>query len=216
MTRQASVDVTPDGYLVAKIDADAEMWTPSGEPGRFEAVNNPKTIDFVIRDGEAVELRPHGESDSLSRVGPLYQRSVLLLVVLLAAATAVVTLVESAIRFRGALPATRLQRRLNVGQFLAAVLWLVALGGVAVFAGGAEDESRLIFDWPGTPLLIASSSALLASILSACVLIALPFAWRDAEGWGVWHKLWFSAASIILCALGVQLAFWGFLEPWAA
>lgn len=216
MTRQASVDVTPDGYLVTKIGADAEIWTPSGEPGRFQAVSNPQTIDFVIRNGEAVELRPHGESDSLSRVGLLYQRSVLLLVVLLAGATAVVTLVQSAIRFRAALPATRLQRRLNVGQFLAAAFWLVALGGVAVFAGGAEDESRLIFDWPGTSLLIASSSALLASLLSAGVLIALPSAWRGANGWGVWHKLWFSASSIIFCALGVQLAFWGFLEPWAA
>jgi CubicO group peptidase (beta-lactamase class C family) len=216
MTRQTSADVTPDGYLVMQGGGDIETWTPTEHPGHFQAVNSPQTADFVFRDGEAVAFHPHGETDALGRVGALYQRSVLLLVVLLAIAAAAITLIQPAIRSRRALPGTRLQRRLNVAQLLAAAAWLIALGAVAVFASAAENEARLVFDWPGAPLLIASSAALFASLLSAGVLIALPLVWRGAEGWAFWRKLWFSASSVVFCALGVQLALWGFLEPWAA
>ena len=171
MTRQSSVDITPDGFLVTQGGGDSETWSPTEQPGHFQAIDSPQTADFAVRDGKAVAFHPHGENDSLARVGPLYQRSVPLLIVLLASAAAVTTLIRPAIRLRRALPATRLQRRLNGAQLIASAAWLIALGAGAVFASGAENEGRLVFDSPGSSILIASSAALFASLLSAGVLI---------------------------------------------
>jgi hypothetical protein len=38
----------------------------------------------------------------------------------------------------------------------------------------------------------------------------------EDAGWGRWRKLRFSTTNILFCALGLQLALWGFLQPWAA
>ena len=216
MIGPSSIDVTPDGYLVTRTGGENETWTPTGRPGQFQVVDGPQTSDFAIRGGEAVVWYQQGGTASFDRVGPLYQRNVLLVVVLLASAAAAATLIGAAIRFRTALPATNIQRRLNGAQLLAAGAWLIALGACAVFVSGAENLVGLVFNWPGVPLLIASSAALFASLLSAGVLIALPLAWKGDEGWEILRKLRFSATSVLFCALGLQLAFWGFLEPWAA
>jgi CubicO group peptidase (beta-lactamase class C family) len=216
MIGQLLIDVTPDGYLVTQSGGETETWTPTGRPGHFQAADGRQTTDFAIRGREAVRWYPQGGIASFDRVSPIYQRKVLLIVVLLAGAAAVTTLIGAAIRFRRALPATSIQRRLNGVQLLAAGAWLIALGAGAVFASGVGDKAHLVFDWPGVPLLIASTAALSAALLSAGVLVALPFAWLGEKGWGPWRKLRFSATSVLFCALGVQLALWGFLEPWAA
>jgi CubicO group peptidase (beta-lactamase class C family) len=216
MIGQASVEVTPDGYLVTQSGENAETWTPAGRPGHFQAVDGPQTTDFAIRDGAAVDWYRQGGTASFHRAGLIYRRNVLLLAVLLAGAAAAATLIGAAIRFRRALPATSMQRGLNVAQRLAAACWLIALGAGAVFAGGLGNKAHLVFDWPGIPLVSASSAALCASLLSAGVLLALPFAWRGDKGWGFWRKLRFSVTGTLFGALAVQLALWGFLEPWAA
>jgi CubicO group peptidase (beta-lactamase class C family) len=216
MIGQASVEVTPDGYLVTRSDGDTDTWTPSGRPGHFLAVDGPQTTDFAIRGGEAMQWYQQGGTASFNRVGPLYQRKVLLLVTLLACMAAAATVIGAALHWQRALASTRVQRRLGGAQLLAAAAWLIALGAAAVFGSGASDKAQLVFDWPGAPLLIASSAALLASLLSAGVLIAMPFAWMQDAGWGRWRKLRFSATNVLFCALGLQLALWGFLQPWAA
>lgn len=216
MTTQSSIDVTPDGYLVTQSDGEPRKWVPTGRPGHFQAVDGPEMLEFAFRDGEAVEWYSQGGIASFHRAGPLYELNTLLLVLLLAILAAVATLCGPAIRFRRALPATTVQSRLNEAQLLAAGAWLVAIGAAAIFAGGAGNLKDVVFDWPGIPLLVASSAALFAAIISAGILIALPFAWRGDEGWGLWRKLRFSVTSVLFCLLGLQLTFWGFLEPWAA
>jgi hypothetical protein len=216
MIGQASVEVTPDGYLVTRSDGDTDTWTPSGRPGHFEAVDGPETTDFAIHGGKAVQWYQQGGIASFIRVGPLYQRNVLLLVALLASVAAAATLMGAALCWRSASPSTNMQRRLDGAQRLAAAAWLIALGAAAVFGSGAGDKARLVFDWPGVPLLIASSAALFASLLSAGILTSLPFACMEDAGWGRWRKLRFSTTNILFCALGLQLALWGFLQPWAA
>ncbi|MEO8779864.1 MAG: serine hydrolase domain-containing protein [Rhodanobacter sp.] len=211
---QSSVDVTPDGYLVTQSGGEPETWVPTGRPGHFQAVEGPQTTDFVIRGSEAVQWYQQGGIASFDRVGLIYQRRTLLLIALLASAAAAITLIGPAIRFRRALPATRMQSVLNGAQLLAAGAWLIAAGAGIVFISGA-NEAHLVFDWPSAPMLTASFAALSASLLSIGILIALPFAWMADEGWGLWRKLRFSVASLLFCALGVQLGFWGFLEPWA-
>jgi CubicO group peptidase (beta-lactamase class C family) len=216
MVGQTSIDVTSDGYLTAPIDGgDQRTWTATGRPGHFQAIDGLQTGDFTIRGGNAVEWYPPGVPASFDRAGLLYQLNMLLLVMLLAMAAAAATLIGPAIRFRTALPATATQRRLNGAQLLAAGIWLVALGASAAFAVIAAGNQSWLYSWPGAPLLTASSAALAASLLSAGILVASPLAWRGDAGWGGWRKLRFTATSVLFCALGLQLAFWGFLEPWA-
>ena len=216
MIGQSSIYATPDGYLVTQSEGKAEIWTPTGRPGRFLAADGVQTTDFAIRGGAGMNWYHQGGTASFDRVGLIYQRNVLLLAALLASTAAAATLIGAAIRLHRTLPATNWQRRLNAAQILAAGAWLIALGAGVVFAGGAGNRAHLVFDWPGVPLLTASSAALSATLLSVGVLIALPFAWMGDEGWGLWRKFRFSATSIFFSALGLQLAFWGFLQPWAA
>jgi CubicO group peptidase (beta-lactamase class C family) len=209
------IHVTPSGYLVTPSEGGVRTWTPTGRPGHFQAAEGPLTSDFRMHDGKAVEWYPPGGDASFDRVGPLYQRNVLLLVMLLALAAVAATLIGPVIRFGRPLPATSIQRRLNSVQLLAAGAWLIALCAGAVFAGRTDDLVQLLDSWPGAPLMTASSAALAASLLSAGILIASPFAWMGDGGWGFWRKLRYTVTSVLFCALGLQLAFWGFLEPWS-
>jgi hypothetical protein len=109
-----------------------------------------------------------------------------------------------------------MQQRVNRVQMLAAGTWLIALGFCAFFIGSAEDQGHLVFNWPGMTLLTASTAALVSSALSFGILVALPFIWKGDEGWNPWRKVRFTIATVIFCALGLQLGFWGFLEPWAS
>jgi CubicO group peptidase (beta-lactamase class C family) len=216
MTRQASVDVTQDGYLVTQNGGNTQAWTPSGSLGHFLAIDGSQTSDFAFRDGKAVTWYEPDGTVSFDRVGPVYQRNVLLIVVLVATIAAAAVLNGAAIGLRRAAPSTRMQRRMNRVQILAAGTWLIALGFCAIFIGSAEDQGHLVFNWPGMTLLTASTAALLSSALSFGILVALPFIWKDDEGWNSWRKVRFTIATVIFCALGLQLSFWGFLEPWAS
>ena len=216
LTRQASIEVTPDGYLITQNGGNTEAWTPSGARGHFLAIDGSQTSDFAFRDGQAVTWYEPDGTVSFARVEPLYQRSVLLIFVLLATIAAAVVLNGAAIGLRKAALATRVQRRMNRVQILAAGTWLIALVSCAIFISGADDQAHLVFTWPGLTLLIASTAALLASALSFGSLVALPFIWKGDVGWNSTRKVKFTIATIVFCGLGLQLSFWGFLEPWAS
>jgi CubicO group peptidase (beta-lactamase class C family) len=216
MTRQASIDVTPDGYLVTQNGGVSQTWAPTAIADRFQAVGGTETIDFALRDGKAVRWYEPDGTVSYDRVGLVYERKALLLLVALAGAAAFAALIGPAIRFRRMLPATPLQRRIDGVQMLASAVWLFSLVATMLFVASAEDQGQFVFNWPGTSLLAASSAALFASLLSICILIALPFVWTSKEGWRSWRKLRFSATTVFFCLVSLQLACWGFLEPWAA
>jgi CubicO group peptidase (beta-lactamase class C family) len=216
MIGQSSIYVTSDGYLVTQNEGKPKAWVPDGRSGHFLAADGPQSLDFAIRGREAVTWYDAEAAVSFDRVGPIYQRNVLLLMALLTATAAAATLIASGTRARKSSAATRLQRQVNLAQLLAAGAWLIALGATAAFFAGADDKAGLVFAWPDVRLVIASSAALCAALLSIVVLTALPFTWKSHEGWGTWRKLRFSASGILFAAFGVQLAFWGFLQPWAA
>jgi CubicO group peptidase (beta-lactamase class C family) len=214
LINQASVEVTDDGYLITQSGGETATWIPTEQPGHFRAVDGALTTDFGMRAGRGMEWDQPGGTESFARVGPLNQRSTLLFITLLAGMAAVGSLIAAAIRVRRPQLGTRMQRRLNSALLLASGAWLIALGSVAAFANGAANLRNLIFDWPGVLLLSASCASLLASILSAAMLVTLPFAWTGNEGWGLGRKLRFSAISVLFSALSLLLAMWGFLTPW--
>jgi hypothetical protein len=83
------------------------------------------------------------------------------------------------------------------------------------FAAVASDQGKIVFGWPPASLVAASAFALAAALASGAALVLTPLAWAKAEkSWRLGRKLRFSATSLIFAALGLQLAFWGALEPW--
>lgn len=213
LTRQWSVEETPEGYLVTQSGDTSDTWAPTAQPGHFQAVDGPQTTDFANRDGAMQWYQPGG-TESLARVGPIHERGLLFLTVALAAAAAVGSLTGAAMRFRKVMPATHMQQRLNSAHLLASAAWLVSIIAMTVFADDATNLRNLIFGWPGAALLTASYASLLATLLSLLALIALPFVWIGEGGWGRWRKIRFSASIVLFCALGAMLAIWGFLQPW--
>jgi CubicO group peptidase (beta-lactamase class C family) len=214
LINQASVEVSDEGYLITQSSGETGTWIPSEPPGHFRAVGSALTTDFGMRASRGMEWDQSGGTESFARVGPLYRRSTLLFITLLANMAAVGSLIAAATQVRRQRKGSGMQRRLNRALLLASGAWLIALGAFAAFANGAANLRNLIFDWPGVPLLSASCAALLASILSAAMLVTLPFAWIGKEGWGLGRKLRFSATTVLFSALGLLLAMWGFLTPW--
>ena len=74
-------------------------------------------------------------------------------------------------------------------------------------------------EWPGPWVVIASSSAVVASLCSLGQTLLLPAVWRGGrrvESWTSWRKLRFTVTALVFLAFGVLLMLWGALEPWSA
>jgi hypothetical protein len=215
---QATIGVTPDGRLITPgFNGGDDAWIPDGPPGHFRSVDSADTTSFQLDGAQAVRWYAAGGVISYDRIGPLYQRGVLIDVAVLALVALIATLAGPAVRFRRALPQTGVQRTANRVQLAAAALWALAFVAIAAFAAGIDNQARALADWPSPALVLAAAAALAAAVLSGLGLLLTPFAWwSDAEdGWGPWRKLRFSMTSLVFAALGFQLAYWGALEPWS-
>ena len=107
------------------------------------------------------------------------------------------------------------------GLFLttAAALWLLAIGLFGVWALRSGDVAKVMYDWPGVTLVLASTCALAASLLSLSTMLLLPLIWRGGrrvDSWTGWRKIRFTLMAATFTAYGVLLASWGALEPWSS
>jgi CubicO group peptidase (beta-lactamase class C family) len=213
---QEDITVTPDGRLVVQGAGGATSWVPTGAPGQFRSADGANVMSFELQNGRAVRwIGPLGVSSS-DRASPIYRAQWLMLVAALAVIALIATLAGPFMRRGRELPQSETQRVGNVVQLAASGLWIVAFVGLAGFASGAGDQAKLLAGWPEPAIVIASTAALAAALLSWASLVLAPFAWwGDAEeGWGAWRKTRFTATSIVFAVLGFQLAMWGALEPW--
>jgi len=80
----------------------------------------------------------------------------------------------------------------------------------------ASNQAELLYQWPSTGILAFSASALVAATLSAISLLLAPLVWTAKDGWPLARKGRFTLTALILTALGLQLACWGALQPWAS
>ena len=212
---QARLTVTPDGRLLTPGLDGWRAWTPAGAAGRFRRVDGPQVTSFQLVGGRARRWYSASGVSSFDRAGPVYALNNLLLVLAASLVAIAATLAGPLIRRGRGLPETGVQRAASRIQVGAALLWLAALVALALFTSGARDQARLLANWPEPAIVIGASAALLAALASWVALGLTAFAWWGDEGWGAWRKLRFSATSILLALLGLQLALWGALEPWA-
>ena len=98
------------------------------------------------------------------------------------------------------------------------MLWIVAAGLFAGWAMNTGDVAEVMYDWPGWNLLLASTCALVAALMSIGGVILAPFIWRGGrrlDGWGPGRKVRYTATALIFLGYAVLLGFWGALEPWS-
>ncbi|WP_245863859.1 serine hydrolase domain-containing protein [Caulobacter mirabilis] len=215
---RVTVAVSPDGRLLIRGFDSASAWVPQGTDGVFREVGGWRTIVFAMQDGRATGYYNSSGVAKYAKVGLLGGQGWLGWLTALTAIAAIATLAGIPMRGRRDSRETPMQRRASLIQSLQAVLWLAAIGATLVWLSKTGDVAAIFFDWPGAWLLIASSCALVAAVLSVIALGLTPFVWRGGrrvESWTVGRKLAFSATVLIYLAYSALLTIWGAIFPWA-
>ena len=213
------VNVTDAGYLQISSRGGSTLWVADGTAGRFKELGGWRRMSFVMLEGRASGYYPTSGTVLYQRAGLFGGQGWLVNLALLAAIAALATLGGLLMRDRKDHRETPMQRRASLIQTTQAILWLLAMGALALWAGKAGDIAAIFFDWPGGWMLTASSCALVAALLSAVTLFMLPFIWRGGrrvESWTVGRKLGFSATTLIYVGLSLVLMTRGALVPWAS
>ena len=126
------------------------------------------------------------------------------------------TLMGFRLRVRRHLPELPAQRHATRVQGAAAVSWLVAGAGLAVFGTAVgSDESVLFAGWPPVPLLVFSAAALLGAVLALLMIALMPGVWREGDaGWSTGRRVRYSITTVVFAWFSGLLAWWGALQPW--
>jgi len=216
----AKVAVTPEGHLILASDRGVSRWTPVGGPtdGQFVGEDGVQRLVFQMRDGRAQRFfSPWGEA-AFDRV-PLWRQTIVLaLATALTALISIGCLVGLASRARRDFRESSGQARAGVIMITQALLWPTAMILFGVWASGTGDPARTIYDWPGIPLILASTCALLAAIMAVLTPLMLPTIWRGGrrvDSWTSGRKARFTLTAAVFLTYAVLLASLGALEPWS-
>lgn len=211
------VRVTPEGYLMAPLFGTPQQYVPGNRDGVFEAVDSDGfTPAVLIRHEEGVATRIETPLMTFERVPLLMQPTVLIA----SGATVVLlclgTLLGFRLRFTRHLPETPAQRRATRVQGAAAVSWLVAGAGLAMFGTAVvSDESILFAGWPPASLVIFSLAALFGAVLTLVMIGLMTSVWRGRDaGWSTGRRIRYSIATVAFALFSALLAWWGALQPW--
>jgi len=215
--RLAKVRATPDGQLAILMDGKSTLWNATSRPGVFQSVNGPEVVAFETAGERAVRFYPNGGWAAFERVGFPYGAGLLTWVVVLAALASVATLAGVFVRNRRETRQTPTQTRANLLQTTQAVLWLIALGCVGVFASKSNDIAAVFFNWPSGWLVTGSACALVASVLAVVTLLMAPMVWkggRRVDSWTTLRKVAFTYTTLLYIGLAILLGLWNVLLPW--
>jgi len=216
---EATVRAAPDGRLTLTLDGQSSQWTATDKPDVFAPLAGSGLLVFQREDGRVARFFSPAGMAAYERIGFPYAPRLLKGLAALAALAALATLIGVATRDRREARQTPTQARASLLQTIQAVLWLIALLGLAVFASGAADEAQVFFGWPSGWLLTASACAFVATLLTVATLAMTPMVWRGGrrvDSWTSLRKLAFTCTTFIFLAFALLLAAWGFLEFWNA
>jgi len=216
----AKVSVTQDGRLILSGFDGASRWAPDGPVanGRFVSDEGPVHLIFQFKDGKAERFFASWGGAAYERIGLLQQTGPLILLSVITAIAALATLIGLVWRVRRDYRESTTQQRASLLQASQAFLWLMAMVLLAVWAAGSSDIANVMYNWPGVPLVLASASALVASVMAAASLVMLPFIWRGGrrvDSWTAGRKIRFTVTALIFVAYAGLLFAWGALEPWS-
>ena len=210
------VKVTPDGFLTTGAQDGVRRWAPVSET-QFQSVDDATSLNFALQNGRAERIL--GVAATGERAPFWFQPVLLTLLTGAVVAAAAAALGAPLLRDRREFRQAQVQAQVGMMQATQSVLWLIAFGAFALWATGAGDLQRLIDDWPGIWLLVASTCAFVASLLAVPVLALLPWAWRGGrrvDSWTVGRKLRFTFTALLFACFSAVLLMTGALAPWDA
>jgi CubicO group peptidase (beta-lactamase class C family) len=215
-----TVRVGEDGKLLLAGGDVRGVWSLNGAPalGQFRSDDGPQRLVFDRSGGQARRFFSPSGGLTFERVGFWGQAAALVWATVLVIVAALSTLGGVALRLRRDFRETSSQRRASLLQSSQSVLWIVAASLFAGWAMNTGDIAQVMYDWPGWNLLLASTCALVASLMSVAGLVLTPFIWRGGrrlDGWGPGRKVRFTATALIFLGYAVMLGAWGALEPWS-
>ena len=220
----APVSVTQDGVLLIGSASGSTRWTPDPAASldapnvTFHRVGGPQTLVFEVKDGRATRwFAPNGDA-AFERSGLLSDPRIMALLALATAASGIAAIAGLFMRNRRDFRQTSIQGRADAAQVSGSILWLVTIVCFGIWALRSTDAARTMFNWPGPLLLIASSSALVAAVLTLLCLGLLPIVWRGGrrlDSWTEWRKARFTITTVIFTLFGVLVGLWGGLQPWS-
>jgi hypothetical protein len=212
---QTRIGVTDDGHLLA----GGHSWVPDGPEGQFQRADGPERSAFTMADGRAVRWFPPSGTVAFDRIGPLFQLPTMVVVAALALLASIATLVGVFTRDRRESRQTPTQNRAGLVQSTIAVLWLITFVLAGAWASEASDLGNVMYHWPGPFVILASSCALMAAILTLMTILMAPAVWRGGrrvDSWTAWRKLRFTLTTVIFAAFSMMLGLWGALAPWSS
>ncbi|MBO9709054.1 MAG: beta-lactamase family protein [Caulobacter sp.] len=214
---ETKVHAAPDGRLTLIRDGKTTLWTATEHPDVFAAVSGSGLLVFQREDGRVVRFfSPMGEA-AFERIGFPHKPALLAVLAALTALASIITLIAAVTRDRREARQTPTQARASLLQITQAVLWLVVLGSIGIFAAGADDVAAVVYGWPSGWLLTASACALVATLLTVATLAMAPVVWRGGrrvDSWTSLRKLGYTITTLIFLSFSLLLAAWGFLEFW--
>jgi CubicO group peptidase (beta-lactamase class C family) len=216
---EATVRAAPDGRLTLTIDGKSSLWTATDQPDTFAPLSGSGLLVFQRDDGKVTRFFSPTGVAAFERIGFPHQPGLLTMFAVLTALAAIATLIGVATRDSRESRQTPTQARASLLQTIQAILWLIALIGVGVFANGARDLAKVFYGWPSGWLLSASACAFVATLLTIATLAMLPVVWRGGrrvDSWTSLRKLAFTCTTLVFLGFALLLAAWGFLEFWNA
>lgn len=218
LTGQLKIRVTPDGRLLTRGAGQTQTWTAAGAPDLLAATQGPQVSAFAMADGQAQRWFAPSGATAFDRIGPAFQIPTLAGLAALTALASLATLFGQFTRDPREFRQTGSQARASLLQTTVAVLWLIVFGAFGLWLVGVRDIERLMYHWPGGLLLVASTCAFVAAVLTALTLVMTPMIWRGGrrlDSWSGWRKLQFTTTTALFAAFSVILGLWGALEPWS-
>lgn len=212
------VAVTPAGYLSTTGQSGVELWAPTRQPGVFRAVNDARQLVFQMEDGRAARFVMPSGGAIAERRGDLGSPALLALAAAVTVLASLATLIGIFFRDRRSVRESQVQRRASLMQNSQAALWLVAIASFGAWAAGTSDVTKVVYDWPGPWVVLASACALVAAVLTFFTLLLLPVIWRGGrrvDSWTAGRKLRFTFTTLVFSAFAALLGWWGALFPWS-
>ena len=216
----ADVKVTSGGRLILSREGRDQAFVLDGplSGGRFIAAMGEERLVFRMAEGRATGFQPWSNTETLQRASLADRPLTLIILAGLAGGASGATLVGLVLRNRRDLRQNQIQARASLVQAIQASLWIAALLLFGMWGAGASDPQAIMYRWPGLLLVTASACALVAAVLTAITIAALPAIWqggRRVESWTGLRKLFFTATVLIYLSFSVLLAMSGGLEPWS-
>jgi len=217
----ASVAVTDKGYLVVTAGDASRQFVPDGRPDGFVSTDGRNRVTFKVENGKAVSFAAASGTQTFERTPFLKQVDTLQMALVAALLAAVIAIFGAFTRIGRDVRPTGAQNQSNILYLAASGCFIACTGLFLQWAQAANGtDNSYFYNWPGPLIRIGSSLGLLGALLTAAMVVLLPFAWmgrRDAAGgWTIWRKLRHTLGVLVFAALAGLLLYWGALQPWAA